>query len=83
VCGWVGLDGWGRRRDTQGYFGWFCWSISTQILLCNPLATVAFAYVSWRFFHSRIPYEEFHLARFFPEYEAYRRRVPTRIPFIP
>ena len=66
-----------------GYFGWFWWSISTQVLLCNPVATAVFTYVSWRFFRDRIPYEEWHLCRYFPDYPAYRERVPTRIPFIP
>ena len=53
-----------------------------QVLLCNPLATAAFSYVSWRFFSDRIPYEEHFLCRYFPDYPAYRQRVPTRIPFI-
>jgi len=66
-----------------GYFGWFVWSISTQLLLCNPLSSLLFARVSWQFFHDRIPYEEYHLERFFGEqWRDFKRRVPTRIPFI-
>eukprot|EP00735_Rhodelphis_limneticus_P002202 TRINITY_DN12998_c0_g1::TRINITY_DN12998_c0_g1_i1::g.11045::m.11045 TRINITY_DN12998_c0_g1::TRINITY_DN12998_c0_g1_i1::g.11045 ORF type:complete len:188 (-),score=3.95,sp/Q7XSR9/ICMT_ORYSJ/47.80/1e-55,ICMT/PF04140.9/8.6e-29,PEMT/PF04191.8/1.5e-13,DUF1295/PF06966.7/2.2e-07,NnrU/PF07298.6/0.0015,ERG4_ERG24/PF01222.12/0.0031 TRINITY_DN12998_c0_g1_i1:97-660(-) len=66
-----------------GYLGWFIWSISTQILLMNPISFVAFAVVSWMFFADRIPYEERLLLRFFgDEYEEYRKRTPTWIPFI-
>ncbi|CAI6005052.1 unnamed protein product [Closterium sp. NIES-65] len=39
-----------------GYTGWFMWSIATQLLLVNPLCTLAFALVSWRFFAARIPH---------------------------
>lgn len=28
-----------------GYFGWFLWSVGTQVLLCNPICAVAFAVV--------------------------------------
>lgn len=66
-----------------GYFGWFWWSVSTQILLCNPLSAMAFAYISFKFFKDRIPYEEYFLCRYFPDYKTYRARVPTRIPGIP
>ncbi|EKX44659.1 hypothetical protein GUITHDRAFT_157934 [Guillardia theta CCMP2712] len=66
-----------------GYFGWFYWSISTQVLLCNPISTILYSIASWKFFQDRIPYEEYHLCRFFQDYPAYRDRVPTRIPFIP
>jgi protein-S-isoprenylcysteine O-methyltransferase len=66
-----------------GYFGWFWWSVSTQILLCNPLSTMAFAYVSFKFFKDRIRYEEYFLCQYFPDYPEYRKRVPTRIPGIP
>lgn len=66
-----------------GYFGWFWWSVSTQILLCNPLSAMGFAYIAFKFFKDRIPYEEYFLCRYFPDYPAYRTRVPTRIPGIP
>lgn len=65
------------------YFGWFFWSIGTQILLCNPLCTVIYAVASWNFFKSRILYEEFHLIKFFgKEYQNYQARVPSGIPFV-
>jgi protein-S-isoprenylcysteine O-methyltransferase Ste14 len=54
-----------------------------QILLCNPLSTMAFAYISYNFFKDRIPYEEYFLCQYFPDYPEYRKRVPTRIPGIP
>ena len=43
------------------YFGWFWWSVSTQVLLGNPLCTCAYAYASWKFFESRIYHEERYL----------------------
>ena len=65
------------------YFGWFYWSIGTQILLANPLCIVAYTYTSWMFFNGRILSEEFYLIRFFgSEYIEYCKRVPIRIPFI-
>ncbi|KAL3654076.1 protein-S-isoprenylcysteine O-methyltransferase [Castilleja foliolosa] len=66
-----------------GYCGFFIWSVGTQVMLCNPLATVAFALVVWRFFQERIPYEEFFLRQFFGlDYEEYARQTSSGIPFI-
>ena len=28
-----------------GYLGWFIWAVGTQVLLCNPLSMISFAYV--------------------------------------
>ena len=65
------------------YFGWFYWSIGTQIILTNPICIIAYAYASWTFFNSRILSEEFYLIKFFGnEYIEYAKRVPIRIPFI-
>ncbi|KAL8052599.1 hypothetical protein ABFX02_05G015500 [Erythranthe guttata] len=65
------------------YFGFFVWSVGTQIMLCNPFSTLAFALVVWGFFKRRIPYEEFFLRQFFgSEYEVYARRTWSGIPFI-
>lgn len=67
-----------------GYLGWLIWAVGTQVMLANPFCTVAFGVTGWRFFKVRIPYEEWHLFQLFGEdYAKYRRRVPTRIPFIP
>lgn len=66
-----------------GYLGFFIWSVGTQIMLCNPLSTIGFAIVVWRFFYQRIPYEEYFLRQFFgAEYNEYARRVPSGVPFV-
>eukprot|EP01065_Artemidia_motanka_P053234 TRINITY_DN9824_c0_g1_i4.p1 TRINITY_DN9824_c0_g1~~TRINITY_DN9824_c0_g1_i4.p1 ORF type:complete len:186 (+),score=34.19 TRINITY_DN9824_c0_g1_i4:226-783(+) len=67
------------------YFAWFWWSVLTQVVLLNPVCTVLYACFAWLFFRDRIPDEEELLcsADFFgQEYEKYRRRVRTGIPFI-
>eukprot|EP01120_Amphizonella_sp_Union-15-10_P006486 TRINITY_DN2096_c0_g1_i1.p1 TRINITY_DN2096_c0_g1~~TRINITY_DN2096_c0_g1_i1.p1 ORF type:complete len:126 (-),score=16.98 TRINITY_DN2096_c0_g1_i1:5-382(-) len=65
------------------YFGWFWYSVSTQLLLTNPLCICLFAFASWRFFSERIPEEEKNLIKFFGKaYEDYRERVHVWIPFI-
>nr|XP_043636517.1 protein-S-isoprenylcysteine O-methyltransferase B-like [Erigeron canadensis] len=65
-----------------GYTGFLIWSVGTQVMLCNPLATIAFTLVVWNFFHRRIPYEEYFLRRFFGDYEEFAKRVPSGIPFV-
>ncbi|XP_024975813.1 protein-S-isoprenylcysteine O-methyltransferase B-like [Cynara cardunculus var. scolymus] len=66
-----------------GYTGFLIWSVGTQVMLCNPISTVAFAVIVWDFFHARIPYEEFFLKQFFgSQHEAYAQRVPSGIPFV-
>ncbi|KAI3863290.1 hypothetical protein MKX03_009647 [Papaver bracteatum] len=66
-----------------GYCGFFIWAIATQIMLCNPFCTLAFMLVTWRFFSTRIPYEEFFLRQFFgSQYEEYSSQVPSGVPFI-
>ncbi|KAE8736071.1 putative protein-S-isoprenylcysteine O-methyltransferase [Hibiscus syriacus] len=65
------------------YCGFLIWSVGTQIMLCNPISTVGFAVVVWRFFAARIPYEEYFLRQFFgADYEEYARRVPSGVPFV-
>ncbi|KAK3033692.1 hypothetical protein RJ639_033916 [Escallonia herrerae] len=66
-----------------GYCGFFIWSIGTQIMLCNPISTVVFAFVVWQFFSQRIPYEEYFLRQFFgSRYEEYAVGLPSGIPFV-
>ena len=66
-----------------GYTGFLIWSVGTQVMLCNPISTVAFAIIVWDFFHARIPYEEFFLKQCFgSQHEAYAQRVPSGIPFV-
>eukprot|EP00299_Pterocystis_sp_00344_P015315 c7640_g1_i6.p2 GENE.c7640_g1_i6~~c7640_g1_i6.p2 ORF type:complete len:103 (-),score=10.52 c7640_g1_i6:15-323(-) len=66
-----------------GYFGWFVWANSTQIMLANPISLLLFLMVSWYFFFDRIPYEERQLESMFgEEYRAYKRRTVSGIPFV-
>lgn len=65
------------------YFAFFWWGLGTQLVLGNPVCFVAYAAVLWRFFSIRIREEEIWLVNKYKEdYPEYRRRVPTRIPFI-
>ena len=65
------------------YVGWFYWSIGTQLLICNPLCSVAYAFASWRFFKVRIAYEEDLLQRQYPKkYSSYIDSSWLGIPFI-
>lgn len=66
-----------------GYCGFLIWAVGTQIMLCNPISTIGFGIVVWRFFADRIPYEEYFLRQFFgSRYEEYMRRVPSGVPFV-
>ncbi|KAG5983100.1 hypothetical protein E4U54_006285 [Claviceps lovelessii] len=65
------------------YFGFFYWGLGTQLVLGNTLCFLAYAFVLWRFFRSRVRVEEDKLVEFFgDEYLRYRRRVGTLIPFV-
>ena len=65
------------------YFGWFYWSIGTQLLLCNPICCVFYTYASWKFFAQRIPYEEDLLVEFYGnEYIEYAHKTIIGIPFV-
>lgn len=37
------------------YTGWFYWSAATQLLLANPICTLAYTLAAWSFFRHRIP----------------------------
>ncbi|CAM9933866.1 unnamed protein product [Ascophyllum nodosum] len=66
------------------YFGWFWWSVGTQVLLCNPLCFVAYAAAASMFFRRRIPFEEALLKKFYPdEYPEYVSKTFVGIPFLP
>ncbi|XP_038876441.1 probable protein-S-isoprenylcysteine O-methyltransferase [Benincasa hispida] len=66
-----------------GYSGFLVWAVGTQIMVCNPLSTIAFAVVVSHFFAERIPYEEYFLRQFFGhEYEKYTNRVSSGVPFV-
>ena len=65
------------------YVGWFYWSVGTQLVLCNPLCSIAYTFVSWSFFNVRVHEEEMTLLYFFGnDYLAYQAKVPTGLPFI-
>ncbi|KAL3228144.1 hypothetical protein MRX96_004058 [Rhipicephalus microplus] len=65
------------------YVGWFLWSIGTQVVLVNPICTVAYAVASWKFFRTRVEEEEITLLTFFGEdYVQYQRQTCTGLPFI-
>ncbi|CAK5275606.1 unnamed protein product [Mycena citricolor] len=66
------------------YTGFFWWAVGTQIVLGNPISVVGYMVVMWRFFYYRIKAEERALVVFFgKDYEEYRKRVGTWIPFVP
>lgn len=72
-----------RYLRHPSYFGWFYWSVGTQLVLCNPLCTLAYAGAAWYFFHDRIPYEEKLLVHFYGEkYTKYAKSTVIGIPFI-
>jgi len=65
------------------YFGWFYWAVGLQLILCNPLSFVLYAFAAWRFFEDRIREEERTLVEFFADdYVRYRAQTPVGIPFI-
>jgi len=65
------------------YFGFYYWSIGTQLVLGNFISAILFAIASWMFFHRRIPFEEQTLLKLFPEeYPDYRNKTFIGIPFI-
>ena len=66
-----------------GYFGMFVFSVGTQLFLKNPVSTVVFAAVLWKFFSDRIEDEERALVSMFGrDYVDYREKTRTWIPFI-
>jgi protein-S-isoprenylcysteine O-methyltransferase len=37
------------------YFGWFYYTVGTQIILTNPICAVLFGFAAFKFFAGRIP----------------------------
>ena len=65
------------------YAGFFYWAVGTQMLLFNPVMTILFIALLYKFFSSRITYEESTLVNFFgTRYLAYRKQVPVGIRFL-
>ncbi|KAL1201161.1 Protein-S-isoprenylcysteine O-methyltransferase A [Cardamine amara subsp. amara] len=72
-----------RLMRHPSYCGFLIWSIGTQVMLCNPVSTVVFTVVVWRFFALRIPYEEHFLKQFFGvQYLEYAESVVSGVPFV-
>jgi len=74
-----------RYLRHPSYTGWFWRTVCTQIILMNPVSFVVFTLVTWRFFVTRIAFEEALLAEeefFGPSYTEYKKRTYTLIPFI-
>jgi protein-S-isoprenylcysteine O-methyltransferase len=66
------------------YFGFFWWALGTQAVMGNTICFCGYAAMLWMFFSRRIKGEEEFLVSFFgDDYVEYRKRVGTRIPFIP
>ena len=75
-----GVYAWLRH---PAYDGWFAWAVGTQLLLGNPLCSVAYAAASWSFFSKRVPVEEVALLQFFGgAYAAYAKRTRILIPWV-
>ncbi|KAI0307287.1 ICMT-domain-containing protein, partial [Multifurca ochricompacta] len=76
-----GVYAWSRHPS---YAGFFYWALGTQLVLQNPLSFSIYLALLMRFFSSRIKAEERALISFFgDDYASYRKRVGTKIPFIP
>lgn len=67
-----------------GYAGWFWWSVGTQLVQVNPFCAIAYCLAVYKFFKSRIYYEEICLISFFGlDYIEYQKKVPsTGVPFV-
>ncbi|KLO18088.1 protein-s-isoprenylcysteine O-methyltransferase [Schizopora paradoxa] len=77
----TGVYRWFRHPS---YAGFFYWAVGTQVVLQNPISFTLYIIICWRFFSRRIKVEETALVRFFgDDYKEYRRKVGTKIPFIP
>ena len=73
----------GRLRHPS-YFGFFWWALGTQLVLGNLISFLGYTAALWRFFITRIRYEEEFLVSFFgEEYVDYRKKVGTKIPLCP
>ncbi|KAJ4419768.1 farnesyl cysteine-carboxyl methyltransferase [Gnomoniopsis sp. IMI 355080] len=66
------------------YFGFYWWVLGIQLVMGNTLCFLVYVLVLYRYYSHRIPYEESFLVKFFGnEYVDYRKKVGTKIPFVP
>ncbi|KAK2070387.1 hypothetical protein P8C59_004882 [Phyllachora maydis] len=71
------------RLRHPSYFGFFWWALGTQLVLGNVVCFFLYGVVLWHFFSTRVKQEEAYLVKFFgSEYQDYRNRVGTKIPFV-
>ena len=63
------------------YFGWFLWSIGTQLMMGNLICFIGFYKASMNFFRYRVEYEEYLLIKFFgQEYIEFMKSTPMFFP---
>ncbi|KAH8830494.1 Isoprenylcysteine carboxyl methyltransferase family-domain-containing protein [Flagelloscypha sp. PMI_526] len=74
----TGIYAWFRHPS---YAGFYYWAVGTQLVLQNPISFSLFVYLLWRFFYYRTRAGSIQF--FGRDYENYRRRVGTWIPFVP
>lgn len=65
------------------YFGFYWWVVGIQLAMGNLVCFLLYVVVLYRYYSTRIPYEEAHLVQFFgKDYIDYRERVGTKIPLV-
>ncbi len=68
------------------YFGWFYWSIGTQLFLCNPICTIFYTWVthlSMYFMFSLLTSSRIHIGKLvllFRSYPTRRIVITARVP---
>lgn len=71
------------RLRHPSYFGWFFWSVGSQLFLQNIICSIGFFYFGVKFFSDRIPMEEWALRNKYKDtYEKYAKETPIFIPFV-
>lgn len=64
------------------YFGYYLWMVASQVVLGNTFSLILFALIINYYFVKRLQVEEAALIKFFgDDYQEYRRRVWSGIPF--
>ena len=75
------MEVWGRILRHPSYFGFYYYSLGTQVLLMNPVGVVGYVFALNWFFQGRIEYEEATLIEFFgPRYQEYMKETGIWIP---
>lgn len=66
------------------YFGFYWWVLGIQLAMGNWVCLAVYVVVLYRYYANRIPHEESFLVKFFgEEYVDYKKKVGTKIPFVP